>query len=294
MVELFTPASEIFDAWKQDVLCGPPPVRYQIGNGAISQVDVRPGRVLLFGGGPGDGKTAFTMQAVVDALRCHPDLRVLVCNVDMPTGPLLERQLARISGVPVSEIMDRRVATEHHVRIERAMGELSSIAGRLSFLAPPFTMRRLLDGCREFGAGIVLADYIQCIAPLQRSADKREAAEANMYCLREMADSGVAVLVVSAVARGRGANGQATYDGDTLGLGSFRESSGLEFGCDSAFLVSRCAARTEHGAGWSRIRQVKSRYGTTGEIRLWFDGATQRFSDTAPPESAEATGGDAC
>ena len=39
---------------------------------------------------PGAGKTAFAMQAVTDALRLTPTLRVLVANVEMPPAVLLD------------------------------------------------------------------------------------------------------------------------------------------------------------------------------------------------------------
>src|SRR4051794_22732824 len=92
-------ASDCFDVWREDVLTGSPPVLYPIGDGELARIEIGPNLVTLFGGAPGSGKTAFIMQAVVDALRLTPTMRALVCNIEMSTTVLLERQLARLSGV---------------------------------------------------------------------------------------------------------------------------------------------------------------------------------------------------
>ena len=39
------------------------------------------------------------MQLAVDGLRLNSDLRAVVCNIEMPASVLLDRQLARLSGI---------------------------------------------------------------------------------------------------------------------------------------------------------------------------------------------------
>jgi replicative DNA helicase len=75
-------AADTFDTWRDDVLTGQPPVLYPIGNGELARIEIGPKLVTLLGGAPGAGKTAFTMQAVVDALRLTTTLRALVCNIE--------------------------------------------------------------------------------------------------------------------------------------------------------------------------------------------------------------------
>src|SRR6266849_6690528 len=93
----FVCAADALAGWRDDVLTGTPPVLYPVGTGELARIEVGPGLVMLLGGAPGAGKTAFTMQAVVDALRLTPALRAVVCNVEMPPTVLLDRQLARLS-----------------------------------------------------------------------------------------------------------------------------------------------------------------------------------------------------
>src|SRR5271167_2602195 len=118
---IFQTAADSFDGWHDDVLAGSPPTFYPIGSGELARVEVGPGLVSLFGGGPGAGKTAFTMQAVTDALRVTPELRAVVCNIEMPPAVLLDRQLARLSGVDLRTIRYRQLGDEHRERIDRGL-----------------------------------------------------------------------------------------------------------------------------------------------------------------------------
>ena len=87
----------------------------------MARIEIGPKLVTLIGGAPGAGKTAFTMQAIVDALRLTPTLRVLVCNIEMTPPVLLDRQLARLSGIDLDTIRYRRFAAEHADRLDQAL-----------------------------------------------------------------------------------------------------------------------------------------------------------------------------
>lgn len=84
-------AADVFDGWRDDVLTGTPPTLYPTGTGELSRIEIGPKLVTRIGGAPGAGKTAFTMQCVVDALRLTPT----VGNIEMPPEVLLDRPLSR-------------------------------------------------------------------------------------------------------------------------------------------------------------------------------------------------------
>jgi replicative DNA helicase len=121
---------------------------------------------------------------------------------------------------------------------------------------------------------VILLDYIQRISPPGVQADQRGAVNATMNFLRQFADEGQAVIVISAVGRTRDANGRASYASDGLNLASFRESSELEFGCDSAYILVP-EKSNERGV---ILRHLKSRHGEIKDIALDFDRRIQRFS----------------
>lgn len=105
-------------------------------------------------------------------------------------------------------------------------------------MRPPFDLSNVAATADAFGAGLLVLDYIQRIAPPGDYADNnRGSVNATMDCVRKFADIGGAVLMVAAVARTKDSKGRVSYDGAGLNLASFRESSELEFGADDAFML---------------------------------------------------------
>jgi replicative DNA helicase len=280
----FRTAADVFASWRDDVLSGTPPTLYPIGTGELARVEIGPGLVALLGGAPGAGKTAFGMQCVLDALRLTPDLRAVVCNVEMPPHVLLDRQLARLSGVDATLIRYRRLDGAHADRIDQALNTLDALADRLAFVSPPFGLANVAATADAFDAGLILLDYIQRIAPPGDHADKRGSVNATMDYLRQFADAGTAVIVISAIGRTKDGRGRSSYAGEGLNLASFRESSELEFGCDDAFMLT---PDSDDGEGVT-LRHLKSRHGEARDIALTFDRKRQRFTPAVVEQETQA------
>ncbi len=282
----------LFDAWRHDVLEGEPPERWPFGPGAFD-VDFGPGQVVLIGGAPGQGKTAFTMQAALDMARVCSDLRVLIVNVEMPPEVLLNRQLARLSGVPLDAIQGRQVACLAEAgrnAIADGLAALRPVLERLAFLEAPYTLEHAAAAADTFGARALVLDYVQRIAPPGEHATKREAMEQSMDLLRRMADAGAGIVAVSAVARQKGTSG-SSYGG--LNLASFRDSSELEFGADSAYVLTDGGA--PDGPPLTALRCFKRRHGEPKDLLMSFDRQTQQFRrafDGANADYVEVLGDD--
>lgn len=277
----FQPAADVMAGWRDDVLSGTPPTFYPIGEGDLARIEIGPKLVTLIGGAPGAGKTAFTMQAVVDALRITPTLRAVVCNIEMPPAVLLDRQLARISGIDLTTIRYRRLTSEHTGRIGNAMATLEPVCDRLAFVRPPFDLANVAATADAFDAGLIVLDYIQRIAPPGDHGDRRGSVDATMNYIRQFADAGVAVIVVAAVSRSKDARGRSTYDADSLNLASFRESSELEFGADDAFILGRESEDSDTVI----LKHLKSRNGECRDLTLTFNRPVQSFkvAESWPP-----------
>lgn len=282
----FVTGADAIDAWRDDLLTGKAPTLYRIAeSGPLAGVEIGPKLITLIGGGPGDGKTAFVMQGVFDALRLNPTLRVVVCNVEMPPEVLLERQLSRVSGVPLDVIRHRRIGAEHAERVDIGLGMLGELVDRVAFVRPPFSLDNLAAVVDAFaplddgGGSMLVCDYLQRIAVPGQSGDRRGSIDALMGHLREFADAGVAVVAVSAVGRQRDKAGRSGYSAESMGLAAFRESSELEFGADSAFIVARYPDEPNRRT----LLHLKARHGELSDIELSFDGATQRFDVAAAP-----------
>ncbi len=96
-----------------------------------------------------------------------------------------------------------------------------------------------------------------------------------MDYLRQFADNGTAVIVVSAIGRTKDSKGRSSYAGDGLNLASFRESSELEFGADDAFILT---PDDDDQGDAVTLRHLKSRHGECRDIELTFHRKHQRFT----------------
>jgi replicative DNA helicase len=273
----FVCAADALAGWRDEILSGKPPVRWPLGVGELSHIEFGPGAVLLLGGPPGVGKSGFSTQLVFDALRLTPDLRAVICNVEMAPAALLDRQLARLSGIDLTLIRHRRLAADHGGRIDQALHTLEPLAERLAFCRPPFGLASVAGVADEFGARLLLLDYVQRIGPPGEQGDRRGAIDKTMDYLRQFADNGVAVIVVSAVGRGKDRKGRSSYADDALSLASYRESSELEYGCDDAFLL----VPDPKAAGRVTLKHLKSRNSEPRDVALIFDARHQRFTPVA-------------
>ena len=282
----FVIAADVFHDWRENVLTGTPPILYPVGDGDLSRIEIGPGLVTLIGGAPGAGKTAFTMQCVVDALRLTPSLRVLICNIEMTPAVLLDRQLSRLSGIDLTTIRYRRCTGEHAEQLMHGMDMLEPLLDRLSFVNPPFDLANVTDAADAFRADLIVLDYIQRIPPPGQHGDKRGSVDASMNFLRQFADAGVAVIVVAAVSRTKDKAGRSSYSGDKLNLASFRESSELEFGADDAFILAP-EPKTD---GIITLKHLKARHGEAKDITLFFNRPLQRFEPTTDPAPRPQSG----
>jgi hypothetical protein len=101
MTATYITVADLVGSWLSDVERGDPPVRYTLAP-PFDALDVRPGRLILFGGAPGSGKTAALMQIGIDLLRLNPAARLLVANVEMVPALLVERIVSRLSAVSLT------------------------------------------------------------------------------------------------------------------------------------------------------------------------------------------------
>jgi replicative DNA helicase len=268
----FVTGEAVFAGWRDDVLTGKGPVVFPH---TLPVPEISPGHVTLLGGAPGAGKTALVMACVVEALRHTDTLRALVCNVEMSPAALLDRQLARLSGVEAEVIRHRRFGPEHADRLDAGLATVESFADRLAFLESPFDLSNVAHAADAHGADVIVLDYLQRILPPGDVTDTRLRVNATMDMLRQFAAAGCAVLALSAVGRSRDNAGRSTYAGSSLSLASFRDSGELEFGADDAFIL---APVDDTDPNVVRLSHLKCRHGAQRTVDLRFDRARQAFT----------------
>ncbi|MFM8282789.1 MAG: DnaB-like helicase C-terminal domain-containing protein [Planctomycetaceae bacterium] len=262
---------QAFGQWRDDVWHGTGPVLYRH---TPSHPEIGPGLVTLIGGAPGGGKTAFVTQIAIDALRFSPDLRLLIANCEMSEEAILNRQLARLSGVNAELIRHRRLRPSHLDRIDTGLATLETVIDRIGFLQRPFSLSNVALTADDMGAQVVILDYLQRFTLDDEDSEPRERIGRMMDSLRRLASRGLAVIVVSALGRTRDRAGRSSYSGDGLSLASFRETSELEYGADDAFIL---APIEEGDPNRVRLQHLKSRHGEQVTQDLHFNRGVQSF-----------------
>jgi len=261
---------EVFEKWAPTVLNRERPAVWQWATpgSRLASVKIGAGSVVLAGAPPGAGKTALAGQISLDAMRepGQEDLRILNANVEMPPAALLDRHLARVSGVGYGYIQDRTYDESARPRIAAAIEELRCVMPRIEFLRPPFTLENLSERAVNFGADLVIVDYAQRFDHEKRSSDQRSQTNRVMDACRRLADDGRGVLVIAALNR-------SGYGPDAT-ISAFRESSEMEYGCDSAWLLIR-----DGDSSAVTLRCVKNRHGRLEDVQVLFDGSRQQFDD---------------
>jgi replicative DNA helicase len=272
----YVSGADLFASWRQGIEVGQPSKTWSVGQ-TFDHVEVGPGRVILVGGAPGSGKTALIMQWAFDALSLDSGLRVVVANVEMSPAALLNRQLARLSGVELTKIRKRQFGPDDPAKLAKGFERIGRVLDRLAFVLRPNDLDRIAGAVDDFAADLIVLDYIQRIDPPGRFNSTREKINGLMSFMRTFANAGRGLVAASALTRS--GKGKSSYAGKHLGLASFRESSELEYGADDCFLLypSEEDADPADSVRLMTLDHAKSRDGETQDAVLKFHRPFQRF-----------------
>lgn len=251
--------NEIFERWLKELYDKTPRRRYVVGEDNFKYVPLEPKKVILLGAPPAFAKTCLVMQWGFDALRYDPSLRMVVCNVEMPSSELLNRQLARMAKITVEAIEEKTCL--HEERVKDAIKEVLELESRIRFVEFPFTLENVAKCDEGFLGHIWILDYIQRIPTNDEPKDLRLQLVEAMNNIRQAANDGRAIIVVSEVNRG---NGNKPYE--NVGLGSFKESGALEYGADTVYVLNKVDGSERDMVA----KNEKSRYSKKRDIDLQF------------------------
>lgn len=242
--------------------------------GALANFLLPVDHLIVIGGMPGIGKSSFLFQVLGDFLRLNIDCRALVANAEMTPAELMTREVSRISGVYLG-LDHPELSSEEVSRVKACKATLESYASRLAILPMPFTLRDICTAIEAFSPTLVVVDYLQCIDAGDGVLEGNERLRMNrvMSKLRELA-SGRVIIVVSALKRT-----STNYDPAGLGLDSFRETGGIEYGCNFGFImVPNKDAVPQDNEQHIILRHLKSRGTEKSDIHLKFDGRLHRWT----------------
>lgn len=273
-------AGSVLTKYLQDLSEGNVPRLIQQST-ALNGIEIGGGMITGIGAGPGAGKTALCMQIVFDALRLDKKLTAVIANAEMGFEVLLRRELTRLTDIRSDKIRFADLDKCDLERIQRAGSHLMEHLERVQVLVDPHDLGQLLR-LLECSPGILVVDYLQKFAP--RDLDPRLGVGAVMAGLRQLARRGWYVIAISATSRPQKGDKKLT-------MSSLRESSEIEFNCDSIYLLN------DNGPvnNCENLRSVtldcaKNRHGAPRDIELVFNRPKLEFTSpvvVAYPEFGE-------
>jgi replicative DNA helicase len=232
--------------------------------------------VHVIQGAPGDGKTAWVLQAVA---RCQAAALVVSC--EMPIIELFRRLISRESNTFLEKLKDGTLGASAIERLAietaRRLPSLALVDATLAH-ADPRTIAAQAEALREqAGTGHVLVaiDSLQVWARgAMPGASEYEAVSAGVVAARSIADTLKAPVLVTSL---RNRAGQASG-----GMHASKGSWDVEYGAETVIDLTR-----EKDAKWDAAGEVastiavhKNRHGEAGKpISLKFCGRLQSFRE---------------
>ena len=229
------------------------------------------GGLTVIAGAPGTGKSALALQATLGALHLDPGLRALWAAGEMGVEAIARRAVVTWAAGPG----DRRVsiggagsrtkgALEVAGQLEREIGD------RLQILPAPTPLEEIVAAAAATHARLLVIDYLQLVEAAG-ATDRRAEVDAVVRRLRTMATrDNVAVLVVSNIAKGVGADARAGMVG--------KESNEIDFAADLLLLGIADEGTNDASRRPVRWRCLKNRHGERRDLETVFDGARQWFA----------------
>ncbi|MGL4943266.1 MAG: DnaB-like helicase C-terminal domain-containing protein [Thermoguttaceae bacterium] len=269
--------TDALDALWHSIQHGEPPKRWHSDpdpKSAINGFAMRPGVVIVIGGAPGAGKTAFLMETVYKAMKIDKEVTALFVNVEMTSSQLLERLLASQASVPLGDIIELDLTPEKTSRLEAEIEKIHEAVSRFSFAKPPYTIEAIKEMVKSLDPKIVILDYTQRLRIEKSHAGQSARDKINiiMEDSRSFANEGRCVIAVSALSRGD--------NGHNKSITSFRDSSEFEYGADDIWILDKFN-ENEKGTvlGTDSNRVLRCLKNAAGSREIYNSRLTGNFSD---------------
>ncbi|MGB9845773.1 MAG: DnaB-like helicase C-terminal domain-containing protein, partial [Methanothermobacter tenebrarum] len=203
-----------------------------------------PEQLVILGGTPAVGKTAFTLQTAMHNARNGNS--VGIWEVEMSAIELLKRIIAQYCHVRLCDLLEpsEEILNVIKSKIHENQAEFATMMSNIRVHVTSKTTSSLIQqACNQYGYSMLIFDYLQRFASMDPKRpylpDLRQKIETNVSVLKEIAVRNKAVvLAVSAL------NREGMKIGTTIN--SFRESGDIEYAAD-VIMTLGTAIRRKNG-----------------------------------------------
>lgn len=228
------------------------------------------GKLIVVGARPSVGKSAFLLHLAVKAL--DVGRKILLVSCEMGADEIVGRIVAQKSRVSSDKIERHELDDSDIVKVAESFAEIPSEQLFISERARTVRdIRRMALRIRaRCGLDMIVVDYLQLLDAGQKTSNRSEAVGVVTRALKSLAmELKIPILTASQLNR-------ASERNDSPRLSDLRESGSIEQDADAVLLLH---APEEKESPERLLFLDKNRGGECGKIRLYFDGATMRFSE---------------
>lgn len=239
------------------------------------------GSFVVLAARPAMGKTALADQIAENVARAG--IPVLFASLEMPHEELTIRRIARLSGVPMHEIMSGKISPKSKEAMLKAAQDLSQVDKLFTYDNPAATMREVAAAARkikrQYGTiGLIVIDYIQQMIESSTGGGVQEMTAIARNAKVMARELETTVLGLSQLSRA------VEYRNDKRPLLSdLRESGGIEQAANVVFFIYREDYYQENPdmsvKGKAELIVRKNRNGPLGTAYINFDAANVRFRE---------------
>lgn len=254
--------SQIYD----EMETGVQPLKYiPTGLGALDNLidGFAQTKFIVIAGRPGDGKTAFMLDAARNAAVKHRQ-KVAFFSLEMSAGELTDRMLAQITGIDSKRIEKRKLRDDEWPLFIDAVEQLSKAQIDL-FYRPGLSIPELRSLCMRGGYDIVFVDYLQLMMGENRKENRVQELSFITRNLKVLAGE-IHAPIISASQMNRGVEGRADKEPQ---LSDLRESGSIEQDADIVMFIYG-AQPTPQPKEPRKFKVAKHRGGPVGTITATF------------------------
>lgn len=231
------------------------------------------GGLTVFAGAPGVGKSALALQATLGALRVEPTLRATWAAGEMTVEGIAQRAVVNWAAWAERRVSMTGAADRSKAALAVATDLETAVGDRLQLLPAPLPVQDIIDAVAATGSKLLVVDFIQLVE-VAGTTDRRHEVDAVVRALRTLAlERGVAVVMLSNIAKNVGGDARAGVVG--------KESSEVDFAADLLFLGVDGEPDGDARGRPVRWRCLKNRNGERLDLETTFTGSRQWFDHEA-------------
>jgi len=234
------------------------------------------GDLTIVAGRPGMGKSAFGMNAVINAAKLGANVGFV--SVEMDAVSLGMRIAASEAGVSVTSLRNGTIQQDDFDRVVAASNRIAKLPLRI-LDAPAWTMGQIIRQCHAWhrsGLEMVVIDYLQRTRP-DKEQDRHDLSIGQMA---KDAKTLAAVLEIPVVLLSQLSRNLENRQDKRPQMSDLRESGQIEQEADNILMLYREHVYDENAdENVGEILVEKQRQGPTGIIPMLWDGSRSLWKD---------------